>query len=389
MYRMCIGLFGPGRGFKGSSNKNQYQAYIKGTDIHWRMFIIGLYLLVQTWACVTFSNALQNLVSSGPISGFPVNTCICQVEVQHASVHCIYTKETMLPEVSNSFWSSKILLCSGDIELNPGPVTDKEEILQAISASHDSISRELKSVKEDLFIMRNEIEGVKLACNEVKSKTESLDKNQALVNGQLQNIEHELDNLRGENHNLHLDIDALQQIVEDKNESLNECEDLVDKMEAQMIKNNVRVFGMVNLDPSSNIKQLLVDNVLKVACPDSDWSTNLIAEAFSVGKGNQNRIVIAKFNNFSDKMKLFRGRNELREKGIRIADDLTTRQRVKLAKLKNSGQIGYFYRGELCVRENTPNQDGREMARSFVNAKRRFSNVNKSQTDQPTSIEVD
>lgn len=47
LYRMHIGLFGPGRGYKGSSRYNMYQAYVKGTYIHWTMRIGGLYLLAQ------------------------------------------------------------------------------------------------------------------------------------------------------------------------------------------------------------------------------------------------------------------------------------------------------------------------------------------------------
>ena len=48
------------------------------------------------------------------------------------------------------FYHQRLLLLAGDVELNPGLLTDKEEILEAISASREDVLREMKSVKDNV-----------------------------------------------------------------------------------------------------------------------------------------------------------------------------------------------------------------------------------------------
>ena len=59
----------------------------------------------------------------------------------------------------------------------------------------------------------------------------------------------------------------------------------------------------------------------------------------------------------------------LRLEGSRVADDLTRRQRQTLKKLKDKGQIGYFYKGELKICEPNQSIDG---SRVFVRGSRRL-----------------
>ena len=84
---------------------------------------------------------------------------------------------------------------------------------------------------------------------------------------------------------------------------------------------------------------------------------------------NDPRPIIVRFLHWDDKMSLYHGRESLRLEGIRVADDLTTRQRQTLKKLKDEGQIGYFYKGELKIREPNQSTDG---SRVFVRGRRRL-----------------
>ena len=77
-------------------------------------------------------------------------------------------------------------------------------------------------------------------------------------------------------------------------------------------------------------------------------------------------------------MAVLRGRETLREHGIRVGDDITRRQRDTLKRLSEKGMFGYYYKGELFVREkngkqneNSEGNPGAIQSRTFVKANRK------------------
>ena len=121
-----------------------------------------------------------------------------------------------------------------------------------------------------------------------------------------------------------------------------------------------------------NIKVNLL-SYFRIANPDREWSTRDIVRAHRIGSTadaeNDLRPIIVCFLHLDDKMSLYQGREAVRLQGIRVADDLTTHQRKTLKRLKDEGQIGYFYKGELKIRESSQSTDG---SRVFVRGRRRL-----------------
>ena len=62
------------------------------------------------------------------------------------------------------------LLRSVDVELNPGPLTDKEKILNAVRTSKEQVLPEIKSVRDEVTPMRSEVDAVRRDCADVKAK---------------------------------------------------------------------------------------------------------------------------------------------------------------------------------------------------------------------------
>ena len=62
-------------------------------------------------------------------------------------------------------------------------------------------------------------------------------------------------------------------------------------------------------------------------------------------------LTILTFRFEDDKARAYRGREELRKQGIRIGDDLTRTQRNTLSSLREHGKFGYFYKGQLHVKD--------------------------------------
>ena len=84
----------------------------------------------------------------------------------------------------------------------------------------------------------------------------------------------------------------------------------------------------------------VITNVLKVACPYLEWSSEDIVRTHRVGNQNSDadenpRIVLIKCLHWGRKMTVLRGREALREHGIRIGGDITRRQRATLKRLSD------------------------------------------------------
>ena len=77
--------------------------------------------------------------------------------------------------------------------------------------------------------------------------------------------------------------------------------------------------------------------------------------------------MLVTFSHADLKFSLFNGRDNLRTKGIRVANDLTSQEKEKLNDLKQKGKVGYFHKGKLHVRLPKANSNNRV----FLNARRR------------------
>ena len=175
-------------------------------------------------------------------------------------------------------------------------------------------------------------------------------------------------------------------LYDDKNEQINRMDEELEKLEFMCRKNNMRIFGLPEYEMSSeDLNRSIMDNVLKVACPDKTWKSVDILDAFRVGSrvNNQPRVTVVKSSNSTIKSHMYANRDALRANGIRISDDLTMRQRDKLKQLKDDGKTGYFQKGELKVREDR-NDTSSNISRVFLNANRRLPQVNTQLNDHET-----
>ncbi|KAH3811612.1 hypothetical protein DPMN_140024 [Dreissena polymorpha] len=104
-------------------------------------------------------------------------------------------------------------------------------------------------------------------------------------------------------------------------------------MESERLKPSLRIFGLD--DNESDIKSLesfIVENVFDVIGKPDLFNENSLISAKRVGesKDEEPRMIIAKFQNSDDKFELFKFRDALRRKGIRLSNDLSFLQRKQV-----------------------------------------------------------
>ena len=134
---------------------------------------------------------------------------------------------------------------------------------------------------------------------------------------------------------MQLDIDYLNDQIEQKEDTLNQLDKDIDRLEKNAGADTVRVFGLPEYtgESSENIRGHVIRNVLEVACPTESWEPDDIKRAYRVGKGKidgQPPVLMVRLRYDDDKSKIFEGRDLLRDTGIRVANDLTIRQRQAL-----------------------------------------------------------
>ena len=202
--------------------------------------------------------------------------------------------------------------------------------------------------------MKSEIRYVKNECMKTKEEVEIVKQKQLGCEKHIRSMYKDIKNIQSENETMQLDIDQLNDNFEEKLTLMTDLEDQIDRLERESRKSTMRIFGLTEKEgeTSPDAKRVVIDNVLKVACSEEDWSPDDIQRAYRAGNADstQPRMMIVTFRYSDDKYRIYDGREKLRENGIRVSDDLTIRQRQKLKDLKQKGYTGYFYKGQIHTR---------------------------------------
>ena len=372
-YRVRIGLFSPSRGKNKQHGKESYVPTTLGSDIHYRVLICcALYLGVFTathLALTVHTNFREYVCLSADIVWYNMKP------------------DTLFRSscsTSYDFFAQMKLILSADVESNPGPNmkdstsanprNDTDKILAAIQETRDSLTHEIQTVKIDVLTIKVDLDNINTICHDVQKQMTSIKSKQAELEEHQREHDAELETWKQEKEMLQLDVDTMHNLLEQNADKINKLEDEFENLDKLSRSKNIRIFGLEidNLSQKA-VKSAIVENVLKVAYPDGIWGDNDIEEAYCVGgsSGASSRITIVKFWSSDTKHTLFSNRDKLRLRGLRISNDLTVNQRSKLAAVKEKGHTGYYYKGELKVRE-TKQPNNNANGRLFMNATRRL-----------------
>ncbi|KAL4236823.1 hypothetical protein ACF0H5_005210 [Mactra antiquata] len=124
-----------------------------------------------------------------------------------------------------------MLLLSSDIELNPGPLSDKDEILQAIMKSSGELKSEIKGVKDDKAKIVADINNVKDTCEQLHKRVGDIDTKQTQFSNEIKVVKDDIENLYTEREMLQLDIDAMKDITDSKHDQIERMDGVLDTIE--------------------------------------------------------------------------------------------------------------------------------------------------------------
>ncbi|KAH3738561.1 hypothetical protein DPMN_045199 [Dreissena polymorpha] len=128
-------------------------------------------------------------------------------------------------------------------------------------------------------------------------------------------------------------------------------------MESERLKPSLRIFGLdENESDIKSLESIIVENVFDVIGKPDLFNEKYLISAKRVGesKDEEPRMIIAKFRNSDDNFELFKFRDALRRKGIRVSNDLSFLQRKQVKEARLRGLIGYFKNGKLVTFKPDP-----------------------------------
>lgn len=331
---------------KGKGKMKKYNRFTKSSDMHYRVFASCVYMLFLFnsffWTMYAMNSIENDFLAKSSCCLFHLNDDFVGTPARSSRLNC------------NAEFEKFKLLLSNDIEMNPGP-TDMDTILAAIKESESKLmsqmtflQNDVAGIKQDLLSIKAEQDCFRSQLNQIKQKHETLCSD-------IQNTDRLVEKCQQVTENVQLDVEWVSNCLDQQSDTVSFLQKEVERLNQKNISNNMRIFGLrfdSNLDRGGLVR-LVIDKVLKVACPSFSWSSDDIKSVRVVRQGNQAQppIVIVSFRHDDDKLNVYRGRADLRKVSIRVGDDLTYSQRQELRQLKLSeGKTGYFYKGQLQVR---------------------------------------
>lgn len=257
-------------------------------------------------------------------------------KARSAQVQCVLLTVVLL----------QILLCAGDIETNPGPDTNLEAMKGLLQEQEVSLrtffeqhletrfrSFEISlsaKVDDSLSFLRSELQSL-------HSKTCQLEQNCGAAVEGLRHTEEYVSTLE----------DRLCKLSA-------EFEEKIDRLEASARKDNLKFFNLSE-SSSEDYEQCvrLVLDCLHNTVPDKVWHPDDVIRAHRVGSRDAQgrpRPTIVQFARWSDKMAILTsGRQRLKQKGVTVAGDLTSKQRETIQQHRRQGLHAYYKGSSLIV----------------------------------------
>ena len=252
--------------------------------------------------------------------------------------------------------SAQILL-GGDISPNPGPaasvqtevsgadLTDERRLHSPDLDYWERCFRSLENrMQKKMKKMEKELKKQRSITAEIARQCE---KDQKAAREREQDMRREMERLTS-------NVDTFASDIANK---VRINEDQTDKMEGNLKKNNIKLFGIPEPgnEPYWNCLQNVL-HLLREAMPGMTWSEKDLVKVQRLGPTGQrgrSRPVLVQMSTFLDKLLILRhARDALRSRGIRVSSELTSRQVRTLNDLRDQGHTAFYRNNRLWFQDD-------------------------------------
>ena len=221
---------------------------------------------------------------------------------------------------------SLCIILSGDVETNPGPTY--EQILNELKAMRRDNNQHFKDLRDDISLLKSDINMVNEKVNRLTS-----------------DIDYVYDECYGEIQSLKSNVKRLEDSVESQ---------------ARYSRRDNLIFHDIPCDENENnektrkkLIQILNDNVT-----NKTWTNDDFVRVHRLkSKQSAKQPIIARLVRTEDKFSILSARQNLRDGGYGVANDLTPVQRAELHTLRQQGKKAFYKSGRLIVDQSQRSSD--------------------------------
>ena len=229
---------------------------------------------------------------------------------------------------------SFLLLLSGTVEENPGPVLEKSEFEAYMKAFDEKWDRRQNQMKEEIL---GEVRALRGSVHNLEAKFEEMKIDLNDVKDNLSNQEYYIDHIGDKINEVSKRTNLLEERVEDQ--------------ERRARRDNIILYNVPEQENESfqDSEDKFLETVNAVL--PNPLEGRDIRRAHRIGKPmpNKTRPLIACMTRSQDKHDILRSRPKLKEKGVGVSSDRTEQQRRQLQEARANGDHAFFRGGQLQV----------------------------------------
>jgi len=228
-----------------------------------------------------------------------------------------------------------LLIRCGDVELNPGPPMEREEMDEMFERWTEKLHQQMTTSFQKLL----------------SAEIAKLDKKIDSIQSALEQMELKLKRVKDATKVLESDVIGLNEQSEEMKEFANEIESRMEERDIRDRRDNLILYGVKESPKESHAEcQAKFLSSLNNVVPELHLEEKDIARAHRLGRPSSGcRPIIARFLTTADKIKVLENKETLKENGLGASGDLTPNQRKQLKDLRDKGLSGYWRGGYLVV----------------------------------------
>ncbi|KAM7302801.1 uncharacterized protein ISCGN_018309 [Ixodes scapularis] len=250
------------------------------------------------------------------------------------------------------------LLLSGDVEENPGPDENVEELLRQILANQSGIAEDIKEIRSNKENMKANQSRLENSIKEINNKINTLENTMKTVQG------------------LNENVIAINKKIQSLEETIKHQNDRLIDFENRSRRNNLIIYGLPEDDKGSedDLKHKVIKELFDVKLGVQVMSLERI-HRLGYKRNESCRPVIMKLFNYNEKLSVLKNCKKLKGTTISVSSDYAKETREKRKKLWNSaltnradGDDVFLVHDKLKINDQTygwdPKQDQRVLVRN-------------------------
>ena len=235
---------------------------------------------------------------------------------------------------------------------------NQREIKQEIQAIQQEVQNIQTHTQNSLDRLEDRLEGLEGKIQGTQDTLVDIGQDIKATRAQVQENKESITLLQNKQEETHTMQEHIQRQIEELRSQNKDLQDEIDRLDSNTRINNLILYGMAETVGQGMWEHTenLVTSMLHYHMPEGNWQRQDISQAQRLGRRKgmgRGRPILIKFAKPGDAQWVLSNRErreEMKTRGLELAQDLTRRQMKQLQEIRGSGREGILVRGKIQVK---------------------------------------